>query len=85
MATPLVKKLGIKAGHRVWLVNAPPDYLDTLGGLPELVILVSGPADELDFIQYFTKSAAELKVRFPELKATLATTGMLWISWPKKA
>lgn len=31
----LVKRLGIKAGHRLLVLNAPAGYLETLGPLPE--------------------------------------------------
>ena len=33
--TPLAKKLGIKAGHRVALVRAPAGFEETLEPLPE--------------------------------------------------
>src|SRR5207245_8836797 len=32
--TPLVKKLGIKEGHAVGIVNAPEGFVQTLGELP---------------------------------------------------
>jgi hypothetical protein len=36
-STPLVKKLGINAGFRVALLNAPNNFLKNLGSLPENV------------------------------------------------
>ena len=39
----------------------------------------------LDVIQFFVTDQAELDRRFPALAAALATDGMLWVSWPKKA
>jgi hypothetical protein len=81
----LVSKLGIRAGYRVHLVNAPADYDETLGDLPDSVELVAVPTGSVDFIQFFTKERAELEARFPELKQAIAYDGMLWISWPKKA
>lgn len=44
--------------------------------------ILRGP---IDFIHFFTRAAAELESRFPQLKAALAFDGMLWVSWPKKA
>ena len=32
--TPLVRKLGIKAVHKVAVVGAPEDFAETLGELP---------------------------------------------------
>jgi hypothetical protein len=33
----------------------------------------------------FIKSQAEMKEQFPRFARRLAPTGMLWVSWPKKA
>ena len=33
--TPLARKLGIKPGHRVGLIDAPEGFEETLEGLPE--------------------------------------------------
>ena len=46
--TPLIKKLGIKAGARVLLLNAPADYLARLGPLPADVTLLAAPEQALD-------------------------------------
>ena len=81
----LVQKLGIKAGHRLIILNLPPDYRQTLGELPPEVITADRLNGPLDFIHYFSDERAGLEQRFPELKAALSMTGMLWISWPKRA
>ncbi len=81
--TPLVKKLGLKAGARMQLVSAPSDFGDTIGAMPEGV----KPATRgtLDFAMLFVRSAAELKRKFPVLRDRLESNGALWVSWPKKA
>jgi hypothetical protein len=85
--TPLIKKLGIKPGQRVCILNSPENYPQTLGGLPIGVQLVSrlNKNHSLDLIQYFTLKSRQLQVKFPELKAALAFDGILWISWPKRS
>jgi hypothetical protein len=82
--TPLVQKLGIKAGMRLYFADPPEDYHRTLGRVPTVVqaTTLKGP---LDFIQCFVTSSRALDARFPALEAALAPAGMLWISWPKKA
>ena len=45
--TPLGKKLGIKAGMRVVLVDAPDGFVNLLGELPEGVELIIGGTDTL--------------------------------------
>ena len=54
--TPLVKKLGIKPGARVAIVNAPDDFQATLGDLPEDVTLAKPTTTSLDLILYFVLS-----------------------------
>lgn len=83
--TPLVKKLGIKAGFRAAIINPPEDYEETLGPLPPGVTRLRHLEAGLDFIQFFTSQQAELEAHFDELKGALAQNGMLWISWPKKS
>jgi hypothetical protein len=75
----LSQKLGLKEGDRALLVGAPGGYERSLG------CAVSRGKGELDFIQCFCRREGELKKAFPSLKKSLAKTGMLWISWPKKA
>ena len=79
----LVEKLGVKPGARMILVNAPPNYLDTLGDLPPGVVIVKKLKGSLDLIHFFTKKRRELELAFPDLKKTLSLEGTLWISWPK--
>jgi len=84
--TPLPKKLGIKPGHRVRLVDAPPGFGRTLGELPDGVEVVGDEAEAgLDVIVFFTTSADALRARFDALAGALVPAGMLWIGWPKKA
>lgn len=84
--TPLIRKLGIKPGFNIHIIDAPEGYLtDTLGPLPEAVTQHAALVAELDFIHAFTKQRVVLEAHFDDWKAHLAKTGMLWISWPKKA
>ncbi|MFL5733497.1 MAG: DUF3052 domain-containing protein [Chloroflexia bacterium] len=79
----LAEKLGLKAGQRVALLNAPAGYFEALGEVVGGAELVEVGPGGVDFIQVFTNSRLELADRFPELKRGLASAGMLWVSWPK--
>jgi hypothetical protein len=82
--TPLPKKLGIKAGFRVFLANAPAEVRTELReALAECTI--AKPGSTLDFAMIFTKSGAELTKEFTRTAKLLAPAGMLWVSWPKKS
>ena len=83
--TPLPKKLGIKQGSTVALVDAPPDFEQTLGALPEGVDLRLGVAGTPDVIILFTKARAHLEAGVPEMRESMADGGRLWLAWPKKA
>lgn len=84
--TPLAKKLGLKEGFKVMLVN-PPDYYNSLfESLPAHIEFIEDQSEvQVDFIHFFTKSEEELSNRILALKLRLKPSGMLWISWPKKA
>jgi CheY-like chemotaxis protein len=81
--TPLPKKLGIKAGSVVSLVNAPNGFQATLGDLPAGVELLWDREPSADLTLWFASSRADLEQRV-ETMAPLAQQSGLWIIWPKK-
>ncbi|MFN8371537.1 MAG: DUF3052 domain-containing protein [Anaerolineae bacterium] len=83
--TPLVKKLGIKPGFRIAILNAPADYAATLGELPPEVIRDDTLQDSLDLIHFFARDRTEFESHYDALKAALKKEGALWISWYKKS
>jgi len=83
--TPLAKKLGIKEGSRIALVNAPKDFESELGELPDSVQFINRPAQSLDIILFFVLTERALVRGFAKLAARLTRNGMLWIAWPKKS
>ena len=83
--TPLVKKLGMKPGHRVALLQAPVGFDATLGDLPADAIVVRRLRTPCDVLVFFTKSRSELQKQFLRLMRHLDPAGGLWIAWPKKA
>ncbi len=83
--TPLPKKLGIKPGDRIVLLNAPTGYRKTLGNVPEGAKFASSIGTEHNLIHIFTTSRRELEKELPRLMNKIAQNGMIWVSWPKKA
>src|SRR6185369_8151531 len=83
--TPLVKKLGIKEGSRVALVNAPEDFQADVGELPADVKFMRSTSKSLDLILFFVLSERVLARDFAKLAARLRSNGMIWIAWPKKS
>ena len=83
--TPLVKKLGIKEGSRVALVNAPENFQAELAELPADVSFMKPTAKPLDLILFFVLPERTLVRDFAKLAARLTSNGMIWIAWPKKS
>jgi len=83
--TPLVKKLGIKEGFRIALVNAPENFQAELGELPADVKFMKATTKSLDLILFFVLSERILARDFAKLAARLTSNGMIWIAWPKKS
>ena len=83
--TPLTKKIGIKEGSRVALVNAPKDFQFEPKELPDNVKFVKPPAKSLDIILFFVTTERALAKAFSKLAASLTANGMIWIAWPKKS
>ncbi|HLY62696.1 MAG TPA: DUF3052 domain-containing protein [Terriglobia bacterium] len=81
----LPEKLGIKEGARIAVLEPPQNYSSTLGSLPKGVLVLKKLQPQTDFIQFFASKRVDLENIFSKLKTALATDGMLWISWPKKA
>ncbi|MEU4220614.1 DUF3052 domain-containing protein [Actinoplanes sp. NPDC026623] len=85
--TPLHRKLGIKPGHRVTLLDAPDGFEATLDGLPGDVVIrhdLSGDAPA-DVIVLFVTERHELQARLDETRRGMAQEGGFWVAWPKRA
>ncbi len=84
--TPLPSKLGIKSGQRIAFIDAPPEFADALGDLPEDVqkprTTLRGP---LHLVVAFFVERRTFERRLPRLIAALDPAGALWIAWPKRA
>ena len=83
--TPLAKKLGIKEGFKISVLNKPKGYLDLFTDLPENLKWITDSKIKKDFIHYFTDSAAKLTENIDQLRNEIEQNGIIWISWPKKA
>ncbi|HEY7127213.1 MAG TPA: hypothetical protein VH590_21355 [Ktedonobacterales bacterium] len=81
--TTLPKKLLIKPGYRVLLLNAPAGYRDILGALEG--VEVSGAAEgAFDLVQVFARMQADVERLAPGALAATKPGGILWWTYPKK-
>ena len=83
--TPLGRKLGLKNGFKIKLVNVPDYYFDLFPDLPEDLLPIDDSQVKKDFIHYFARNISQLNQDISSLANELEQNGMLWISWPKKS
>ena len=81
--TPLPRKLGIKPGTVLRLLNAPAGFETTLGELPEGARVTRRRGGACDLTLWFVPRRRDLEEGL-ERVAGAVTTDRLWIVWPKK-
>ena len=84
-ATPLAKKLGIKEGFKIRIVNQPANYFELFTKMPEKLRILTDKKIKKNLIHYFTRQAEDLYKDIVFLRNEIEQDGSIWISWPKKA
>jgi hypothetical protein len=82
---PLAQKLGFKQGHRIYLIDAPDNYLSLVAPLPSDVEFVKKLNPTIDLVHIFSIEKNSLAKHLQKLRLTLSPEAALWVSWPKKA
>ena len=83
--TPLVQKIGIQAGFKVFAINPPSDYQKLLAPMPPDVEFVSKASATTNVVHLFTAQRKELAKVLMSLRKSLAPDAIVWVSWPKKS
>jgi hypothetical protein len=83
--TPLARKLGIKSGMTVHVINAPGDYAALVDPLPDGVAISPKAAKQFGLVHIFSKSRSELLELLTSYQKKIKQNGVIWVSWPKKA
>lgn len=77
MPNPLFKKLGLKDGQKVILVNIPENYFDLLIEVPDVE---EAEQEQLaDFVHLFESRLSDLEKSFQSNVSRLKPDGMIWI------
>ena len=85
MPAPLAKRMQVKPGQTILTVNAPNDYAQILGELPEGARLVTrGDAAGADHVHVFVKDSRDLARFGPRAIAGVQGGAVTWIAYPKK-
>src|SRR6185312_960689 len=83
--TPLAKKLGIKEGFKIRLVNQPDYYFSLFTDMPENCSIINDTKIKKNFIHYFARQAKKLQKDILLIKKEIEEDGIIWVSWYKKA
>ncbi|WP_026898091.1 YdeI/OmpD-associated family protein [Daejeonella oryzae] len=81
----LTKKLGIKPGHQILLVNAPADYEVLLNPIPKEAKIFKEAENQYDVIQLFVLNQHELQRDLIWIEEYLRPDTLFWITYPKKS
>jgi hypothetical protein len=80
----LARKLHLKPGMSVAVVNAPQGFDRTIGKLPSGVTREASLKGALDLVLLFVVSKKALHEQWPKALKALKADGALWISHPRK-
>ena len=83
--TPLAKKLGISEGTQVVTIGQPDNYASLVAPLPPTATIATRMPATPAFVHLFVTRRADLAKHLPRLRTKLEPSGMVWVSWPKKA
>jgi hypothetical protein len=78
--TPLPKKLGIRAGHKVCLLNAPGSIERRLE-VDDVRITHDLRLPPVDVVLLFVDTVADLERRFGDIVGRLHPEGGFWVAW----
>jgi len=82
--TPLVRKLGIRDGMTVQVIDAPVPYERIVEGLPADLRFVLRTTADTQFVHLFAREARRLERVLASLRERLPADAVVWVSWPKK-
>jgi hypothetical protein len=84
-ATPLAKKLSLKAGMRVFWLGMPGSVQADIASAGLSFVHLTKPEPPVDAAHVFVTRRADLDAAIQAIRPALAPAGFLWVSWPKKA
>jgi hypothetical protein len=79
--TPLPKKLGIRHGHSVVLLNAPTGFERSLHVADTVRVSHQLRFASADVVVIFVDSIQDLERRFGDIAARLHPQGGVWVAW----
>jgi hypothetical protein len=82
--TPLVKKLGLRSGARLYLRDAPEHYAQLLGPALRELHRVQHVSRDTDVAHLFATQRSQLQGALADVRRAMRDDAVIWVSWPKK-
>lgn len=83
--TPLARKLGVKEGHVVSVLDEPEGFREWLRPIPEGVRLRTSIGRAPDIVVVFATDRARLEPGLVEAAKAIFPDGAIWAAWPKRS
>jgi len=83
--TPLANKLSLKDGLRTWWEDMPDAVRDEIEREGLALHHLPAPEAPIEAAHIFVRLRADMEERLERLRPLLASSGFIWVSWPKKA
>jgi hypothetical protein len=83
--TPLAKKLGVKAGCRMVVIDPPANYDELLAPLPDDVRRSHRIDARANLVHAFVTRRVQLQKLLTKAVAKASVDAAIWVSWPKKS
>jgi hypothetical protein len=81
--TALIKKLGIKEGHKVKLINIPESYFEWLEN--DIHKQLCKKNELPDFVHLFAKDNKTFETGLQKILTEIKPATIIWVSWYKKS
>jgi hypothetical protein len=79
----LLKKLLVKPGQKIAIINAPDGYVKSLGATPVGTAVTTALDAPVDFVQLFAQTSKDVERLVPAVLKVLKPDGMFWVCYPK--
>jgi len=83
--TPLARKLGVKDAQQTWRYRMPTSVAQEITNDGVCPRVLKTPLPGLEMVHVFVVERNELSRLLQKVRELLKPTGILWVSWPKKA
>lgn len=79
----MARRLGIRPGDVIAVVNEPPDFWDVVQPLPRDVEVLDRASKPIDVLVYFSDTLENIERRVPAFAPMLSERGSLWVGHPR--